>query len=128
GAPVVTVFNPAPVRSGANVRLEAQGSDPQGGELTYVWEQISGPAAELTPDGGVLWVRTPDVKSATALEFKVTATSSVSGLSASATATVDVVVHESGGCGGCSSAGAGTLVPAGLAFLAFALRRRRMKV
>src|SRR5690606_27123976 len=128
GAPVVTVANTAPVPAGSNVRLEAQGSDPQGGELTYVWEQVGGPAAELTPDGGVLWVRTPDVEKASALEFKVTATSSVSGLSGSATATVNVIVLEGGGCGGCSSAGAGTLVPAGLAFLAFALRRRRLKV
>jgi murein DD-endopeptidase MepM/ murein hydrolase activator NlpD len=59
------------VRPGAEVTIVATGSDPDGGALTYVWAQVSGPAVSLAPSGPRLTFTAPDVEDAR-LRFTVT--------------------------------------------------------
>ena len=47
-APSVTAGRDQAVRRGSDVKLGAQARDPEGTNLTYTWQQIAGPAVELT--------------------------------------------------------------------------------
>jgi hypothetical protein len=95
--PTLTVTaSPAnPVASGSAVTLSASGVDPANGSLTFTWTAPAG--IVLTPGPGNGSVQTftapvvPQLTAAQQLTFTVTAKSSVSGVTA--TATVSVVVN-----------------------------------
>jgi len=129
GMPTVTINPIGDVPSGATGTLTAVAKDPQGGTLSYAWEQTGGTPVTLLPANDVLRFTAPRVAENSTLTFQVTVTSSESGLSASATATTTLVASEDHdddetGCG-CTSANPASMLPAGLAFLALAFRRRR---
>lgn len=98
--PVVSIAStiPSPVPSGSSVTLTANGADPAGGVLTFTWTTTGG--AVLIPgaaDGSIQTFVAPTVATGTApvpLTFTVTATSSVSGLTG--TATTAIVVNPTG--------------------------------
>jgi hypothetical protein len=97
--PVVAITSaPAsPVPSGAPVTLTATGIDPAGGVLTFTWAPAAVPLAQGAPDGSLQSFVAPTLPALSAplpLTFTVTAKSSVSGLTGSATITI--LVNPSG--------------------------------
>ncbi len=91
-APLPPVANAGPdqtVGSGQSFTLDASGSsDPEGGPLTYLWQQIGGPAAVIRDEDGVVTL-VDGVTGPATLTFRVTVTDS-DGLSASDEVTVTV--------------------------------------
>lgn len=101
GAPPVVSIGlslPSPIPSTASETLTANGVDPSGGQLTYTWTATAGTV--LIPgaaDGSIQTFVAPTLAVSTApvpLTFTVTATSSATGLTGSATVTV--VVNPTG--------------------------------
>ena len=98
--PVVSVASnlAPPIISGSSVTLTANGVDPAAGTLTFTWVAPAGTV--LIPgavDGSIQTFITPTLAAPAApisLTFTVTATSSVSGLTG--TATITVVVNPAG--------------------------------
>jgi hypothetical protein len=59
-APVVNAGADQQVRPGATVTLSAQGTDPDGNALTYVWSQSQGPTVALQATGATATFTAPD--------------------------------------------------------------------
>jgi hypothetical protein len=82
------------VASGANVTLSATGVDPAGGILSYTWQAPAGITLTASGTNGAQQVFTapsvPAGSPAKVLSFSVSATSSISGLTASTTVSVTV--------------------------------------
>jgi Ca2+-binding RTX toxin-like protein len=89
-APTVTVKADGAVRGGAAVSLRADGQDPEGTRLTYSWQQVGGPAVQLSDAASAApTFRAPILPEAARLQFVV-------GVSDGATTTretVDMVVE-----------------------------------
>jgi hypothetical protein len=89
-APTVTVKADGAVRGGAAVSLRADGQDPEGTRLTYSWQQVGGPAVQLSDAASAApTFRAPILAEAARLQFVV-------GVSDGATTTretVDMVVE-----------------------------------
>ena len=71
-APSVDAGADRAVDTGAAVTLTAQGSDPEGGELTFQWVQLSGATVQLSASGASVSFAAPSQQGAT-LVFEVTA-------------------------------------------------------
>jgi hypothetical protein len=94
------------VRESEEVTLSGSGNDPDGDELTYSWEQISGPAVVLsgadTPSPEFI---APSVTDGTVvLEFRLTVSDGYMPSPLSASDTVRVVVNRNGQALDCSHA------------------------
>lgn len=71
-APSVDAGPDISARSESTVNLSASGSDPEGGGLTYQWQQVGGPAVDLdSTDGSSLTFVAPDIGEGTELQFQV---------------------------------------------------------
>ncbi|WP_425331679.1 PKD domain-containing protein [Pseudoalteromonas viridis] len=92
-APQVTLIaNATVVSAGQDIVLNASDStDPEGDELTFSWEQVSGISVEVSGSGAQMSVVAPSVDKNEALEFAVTVTDS---LGASSTESIQVTVEQ----------------------------------
>ncbi len=87
------------VTEGARVTLDAEGSrDPDGDDITYSWDQMSGPEVALTdPETALATFTAPDVSEVTVLTFRVAISDGTVGAADSMTVTVrpEVPVNRS---------------------------------
>lgn len=49
-APVISVLAPSEVKHGQSIELTASATDPEGGPLSYVWQQLSGQSVTLSAE------------------------------------------------------------------------------
>jgi len=108
-APVAGVDADQTVSGNTPVTLDgSQSSDPDGDTLTYQWNQLSGPAVQLSEPGAAVTTFTaPRVSSITTLQFQLRVTDP-GGLSDTAETSVTVMAaatDNGGGGGGSGSAG-----------------------
>jgi len=120
--PVASAKAPATGYVGETLALDGSGSrDPSGSELTFAWQQVSGPEAVLQGAGTPGPMFTAQQKGVFVFRLVVS-----NGVHLSEPAEVAIAVEAlprlEGGCG-CGGAGAGALALAGLG--AIARRRRR---
>ncbi|MDQ2641480.1 MAG: M4 family metallopeptidase [Pseudomonadota bacterium] len=104
----VTVTNVAPsanagadksVKAGANVDLQATGTDADGAVGTYAWTQTGGPAVSLSnANSSKARFKAPSAETAATLAFQVTVTDT-DGATATDQVAVNVAAKQSGGGG-----------------------------
>src|SRR5690606_4512719 len=70
GFPTITVPANPTVFAGVVSSLCVSGRDPQGGQVTYVWTQVTGPQIAFSPGGASISFTAPNQAGAT-LEFRV---------------------------------------------------------
>ncbi|MEX2258410.1 MAG: choice-of-anchor B family protein [Woeseia sp.] len=112
-APVAGVSASQSVSANASVTLDgSQSSDPDGDTLIYQWNQLSGPAVQLSaPGAAVTSFNAPGVSSSTTLQFQLRVTDP-GGLSdtAETSVTVTAAATDNGGSGGGGGGSAGWLL------------------
>ncbi|MCF2910451.1 trypsin-like serine protease [Pseudoalteromonas sp. DL2-H2.2] len=106
------------VASGQNIELSASASvDPEGDELTFNWEQVSGTSVNVSGSGAQMSVAAPTVDQNEVLEFAVTVTDA---FGASSTENIKVTVKQ-------PEKDSGSFGSFALLFMSLVLFTRRMK-
>ncbi|RZM85379.1 hypothetical protein C3B51_00120 [Pseudoalteromonas rubra] len=104
--------------AGQNIELNASDSlDPEGDELTFSWEQVSGTSVNVSGSGAQMSAAAPSVDKNQVLEFAVTVTDS---FGASSTETIKVTVEP-------PEKDSGSFGSFALLLMSLALFSRRMK-
>lgn len=94
-APTANAGADQTVIQGTDVAMAGSGTDPDGGNLTYQWTQLSGPAVELTGDNTANASFTAPVAAGQDLVFQLT-TRNAGGLTGTDTITISVVAGITG--------------------------------
>ncbi|TMP81532.1 hypothetical protein CWB73_08140 [Pseudoalteromonas phenolica] len=55
-APVISVLTPSEVKHGQSIELTASATDPEGGPLSYLWQQLSGQSVTLSAEQSLSFI------------------------------------------------------------------------